>query len=88
LSVLHTPVLLEEVLNWLRIRPEGTYVDATVGTGGHTIEMARRLTTGRLVGMDRDPRALEIARERLGPHERQVTLVHSEFSKIGKWRKS
>jgi 16S rRNA (cytosine1402-N4)-methyltransferase len=83
LSVLHTPVLLEEVLNWLRIRPEGTYVDATVGTGGHTIEIARRLTTGRLVGMDRDPRALEIARERLGPHERQVTLVHSEFSKIG-----
>ncbi|MGA2847043.1 MAG: 16S rRNA (cytosine(1402)-N(4))-methyltransferase RsmH [Candidatus Acidiferrales bacterium] len=83
MSVLHTPVLLEEVLNWLRIRPEGTYVDATVGTGGHTIEIARRLTTGRLVGMDRDPRALEIARERLGPHERQVTLVHSEFSKIG-----
>ncbi|MGD0546039.1 MAG: 16S rRNA (cytosine(1402)-N(4))-methyltransferase RsmH, partial [Candidatus Acidiferrales bacterium] len=83
MSVLHTPVLLDEVLNWLRIRPEGTYVDATVGTGGHTIEIARRLTTGRLLGMDRDPRALEIARERLGPHERQVTLVHAEFSKIG-----
>ena len=83
MSVLHTPVLVEEVLNWMRIRPEGTYVDATVGTGGHAIEIARRLTTGRLVGMDRDPRALEIARERLGPHERQVTLVHTEFSKIG-----
>jgi 16S rRNA (cytosine1402-N4)-methyltransferase len=83
LSVLHTPVLLEEVVNWLRIRPEGTYVDATVGTGGHAIEIARRLTTGRLVGMDRDPRALEIARERLGPHERRVILVHAEFSKIG-----
>jgi len=83
LSVLHTPVLLEEVVNWLRIRPEGTYVDATVGTGGHAIEIARRLTTGRLVGMDRDPRALEIARDRLGPHERRVILVHAEFSKIG-----
>jgi 16S rRNA (cytosine1402-N4)-methyltransferase len=83
LSVLHTPVLLEEVLNWLRIRPEGTYLDATVGTGGHAIEIARRLTTGRLVGMDRDPQALEIARERLGPHGRKVTLVHQEFSKIG-----
>jgi 16S rRNA (cytosine1402-N4)-methyltransferase len=83
LEVWNTPVLVEEVLNWLRIRPEGTYVDATVGTGGHAIEIARRLTTGRLVGMDRDPRALEIARERLGPHERQVTLVHAEFSKIG-----
>jgi 16S rRNA (cytosine1402-N4)-methyltransferase len=83
LSVLHTPVLLEEVLNWLRIRPEGTYVDATVGTGGHAIEIARRLSTGRLVGMDRDPRALEIARERLGPHGRRVILVQAEFSKIG-----
>jgi len=83
LNVLHTPVLLDEVLNWLRIRPEGMYLDATVGTGGHAIEIARRLTTGRLVGMDRDPQALEIARERLGPLERQVTLVHAEFSKIG-----
>ncbi|MGH9713236.1 MAG: 16S rRNA (cytosine(1402)-N(4))-methyltransferase RsmH [Candidatus Acidiferrales bacterium] len=83
MSVLHTPVLLEEVLDWLRIRPEGTYLDATTGTGGHAIEIARRLTTGRLVGMDRDPRALEIARERLGPHERRVILVHAEFSKIG-----
>jgi 16S rRNA (cytosine1402-N4)-methyltransferase len=83
LSVLHIPVLLEEVLDWLRIRPEGTYLDATTGTGGHAIEIARRLTTGRLVGMDRDPRALEIARERLGPDERRVILVHAEFSRIG-----
>jgi len=45
LSVLHTPVLLEAVLEWLRIWPGGTYVDATVGTGGHAIEIARRLVT-------------------------------------------
>jgi 16S rRNA (cytosine1402-N4)-methyltransferase len=83
LSVLHTPVLLEEVLHWLRIRPEGTYVDATVGTGGHTVEIARQLTTGRLVGLDRDPKALEIARERLGTHEGKVVLVHTDFSNIG-----
>ncbi|HTS11437.1 MAG TPA: 16S rRNA (cytosine(1402)-N(4))-methyltransferase RsmH [Candidatus Limnocylindrales bacterium] len=83
MSVLHTPVLVDEVLEWLRIRPEGTYVDATVGTGGHALAIAERLTTGRLVGLDRDPRALEIARERLGPHERKVVLVHAEFSKIG-----
>jgi 16S rRNA (cytosine1402-N4)-methyltransferase len=83
LSVLHTPVLLEEVLHWLRIRPEGTYVDATVGTGGHTVEIARQLTTGRLVGLDRDPKALEIARERLGTHEGKVVLVHADFSNIG-----
>ena len=76
-------MLLEEVLHWLRIRPEGTYVDATVGTGGHTVEIARQLTTGRLVGLDRDPKALEIARERLGTHEGKVVLVHADFSTIG-----
>jgi len=58
-------------------------VDATAGTAGHAIEIARRLTTGRLVAIDRDPRALEIARERLKPYEDKVVLVHSEFSKIG-----
>jgi 16S rRNA (cytosine1402-N4)-methyltransferase len=82
LSVLHTPVLVNEVVEWLGIRPDGTYVDATAGTGGHTLEIARRLTNGRVVGIDRDPRALEIARERLGPQERRVVLVHSEFSRI------
>ena len=83
MSVLHTPVLLAEILEWLRIRPEGTYADATVGTGGHILEIATQLTGGRVLGLDRDPRALEIARERLGPHERKVILVHAEFSKIG-----
>ncbi len=83
MSILHTPVLLDEVIEWLRIRPEGTYVDATTGTGGHAIEIARRLTTGRLVGLDRDPQALEIARERLKPYQEKVVLVHEEFSKIG-----
>jgi 16S rRNA (cytosine1402-N4)-methyltransferase len=81
--VWHTPVLAAEVLEWLRIRPEGTYIDATAGTAGHAIEIARRLTTGRLVAIDRDPRALEIARERLKPYEEKVVLVHAEFSKIG-----
>jgi 16S rRNA (cytosine1402-N4)-methyltransferase len=83
LSVIHKPVLVDEVIRWLRIRPDGTYVDATVGTGGHALEIVRRLTTGRLLAMDRDPRALEIARERLGAHERQVTLVQAEFSRMG-----
>ncbi|MHB8754878.1 MAG: 16S rRNA (cytosine(1402)-N(4))-methyltransferase RsmH [Candidatus Acidiferrales bacterium] len=80
--MLHTPVLAEAILEWLRIRPDGTYVDATVGTGGHALEIARRLTTGRLVGMDRDPQALEIARERLKEFEGRVILMHTEFSKI------
>jgi 16S rRNA (cytosine1402-N4)-methyltransferase len=78
------PVLVAEVVEWLRIRPEGVYLDATAGTGGHALEIARRLTTGRLVVMDRDPRALEIARERLKEFEDKVTLVHAEFSSIDK----
>jgi 16S rRNA (cytosine1402-N4)-methyltransferase len=86
LRVLHTPVLLAEVIEWLRIRPEGTYLDATLGTGGHAVEIARRLTTGRLIGLDRDPEAMAIARERLSelePRERRVTLVQADFSRIG-----
>jgi len=81
--VLHKPVLVEEILEWLEVRPDGMYADVTVGTGGHTLEIARRLTTGKVLGIDRDPQALEIARERLGPHERQVVLVQAEFSDIG-----
>ena len=80
---MHTPVLAAEVIEWLRIRPEGTYVDATTGTAGHAVEIARRLTTGRLLAIDRDPKALEIARERLKPYEAKVVLVHAEFSRIG-----
>ncbi|HXX45422.1 MAG TPA: 16S rRNA (cytosine(1402)-N(4))-methyltransferase RsmH [Candidatus Acidoferrales bacterium] len=83
MNVLHTPVLAEEVIEWLRIRPEGTYADVTTGTAGHAIEIARRLTTGRLLAMDRDPKALEIARERLKPYAEKVVLVQAEFSRIG-----
>ncbi len=83
MSVFHTPVLAEEVIEWLRIRPEGTYADATTGTAGHAIEIARRLTTGRLLAIDRDPKALEIARQRLKPYEEKVVLVQAEFSRIG-----
>jgi 16S rRNA (cytosine1402-N4)-methyltransferase len=83
LSVLHTPVLVAEVIEWLRIRPEGTYLDATAGTGGHAFEIARRLTTGRLIVLDRDPRALEITRERLKEFGEKVVGVHAEFSNIG-----
>ncbi|MGD0956230.1 MAG: 16S rRNA (cytosine(1402)-N(4))-methyltransferase RsmH [Candidatus Acidiferrales bacterium] len=83
MSVLHTPVLAAEVIEWLRIRPEGTYLDATAGTGGHALEIARRLTTGRLIALDRDPQALEIARERLKEFGEKAVLVHAEFSSIG-----
>ncbi|HJY85731.1 MAG TPA: 16S rRNA (cytosine(1402)-N(4))-methyltransferase RsmH [Candidatus Acidoferrales bacterium] len=82
MSAQHTPVLVEQAVRWLRIRPEGTYIDATVGLGGHALEIARQLSSGRLIGIDRDPRALELARERLRVYERQVILVHANFSRI------
>jgi len=81
--VLHTPVLTEAIIGWLRIKPDGTYLDATVGTGGHALEIARRLSSGRLVGLDRDPQALAIARERLKEFGERVTLVQTDFSNIG-----
>lgn len=78
----HTPVLLQEVLEWLRIRPDGTYLDATLGAGGHAEAIARQLTSGRLIGLDRDARAIELARERLKSFGATVTLVQSPFSRI------
>jgi 16S rRNA (cytosine1402-N4)-methyltransferase len=81
-SAAHTPVLLEEVLEWLRIRPDGTYIDATLGAGGHSESIAKRLTSGRLISLDRDAQALELARERLKGFGEKVTVVQSPFSRI------
>ena len=82
----HTPVLLNEVLEWLRIKAEGTYVDATLGAGGHSAAIAAKLATGhppgRLISLDRDAQALELARERLKSFAEKVTLVQSPFSRI------
>ena len=63
----HVPVLLKEAIDFLAIRRGGTYLDATVGLGGHSYEIAKRLgAPGHLIGLDKDPAALEIARQRLG----------------------
>ena len=78
----HTPVLLERVLEWLRIKPDGTYIDATLGAGGHSAAIAERLTSGRLISLDRDVQALELARERLKRFGETVRLVQSPFSRI------
>jgi 16S rRNA (cytosine1402-N4)-methyltransferase len=82
LGARHTPVLAEEAVHWLRVKPDGTYLDATVGLGGHALEIVRRLTTGRLIGLDRDAQALEMARNRLQEYEGRVTLVQADFSKV------
>ena len=75
----HVSVLLQECLEGLNIRPEGIYVDGTLGGAGHSSRIAQRLTTGRLIGIDRDPVALAAAGERLKPWKDRVTLVHSNF---------
>ena len=76
----HVPVLLHECLDGLNIRPDGIYVDGTLGLGGHSFEIASRLTTGRLIGIDRDPTAIERAGKRLAVFGGIVTLVHGNFS--------
>jgi 16S rRNA (cytosine1402-N4)-methyltransferase len=81
-SAPHTPVMLAEVLEWLRIRPDGIYVDATLGAGGHSAAIADILTSGRLISLDRDAQALEVARERLKIFGAKVKLVQAPFSKI------
>lgn len=78
----HIPVLLEEAVQWLAVRPEGTYVDCTLGVAGYARAIAERLTTGRLIAIDRDPDALAAAPERLGPYADRVTLVHASFSEL------
>jgi 16S rRNA (cytosine1402-N4)-methyltransferase len=82
LSAPHTPVMLDEVLEWLRIRQEGTYIDATLGAGGHSEAIAERLKTGRLISLDRDAQALDLARVRLKIFGEKVTLVRAPFSRI------
>ena len=79
----HKPVLLEECIQALNIRPDGVYVDGTLGRAGHSMEIARRLTTGRLICIDRDQAAIDAARARLAPWLDHVTLVHSNFSELG-----
>ena len=78
----HVSVLLEECIDGLNIKPQGTYVDGTLGGAGHSSRIAALLTTGRHIGIDRDPIALKAAGERLAPYADRVTLVHSNFCEI------
>lgn len=78
----HVSVLLDECIEGLAIKPEGIYVDGTLGGAGHSSQIAARLTTGRLIGIDRDEVALAAAGKRLAPYSDRVTLVHSNFCEI------
>jgi 16S rRNA (cytosine1402-N4)-methyltransferase len=84
----HVSVLLQEAIDFLAIKRGGTYIDATVGLGGHSYEIARRLgPAGHLIGFDKDARALELARERLSTSSAEekwprMTFIHASFAEV------
>jgi 16S rRNA (cytosine1402-N4)-methyltransferase len=75
----HKSVLLEETIDNLNIKPEGIYVDGTLGGAGHSCEIVKRLENGRLIGIDQDEAAIKAAKERLEPWKEQVTIVRSNY---------
>ena len=79
----HRSVLLHECIDALAIKPDGIYLDGTLGGAGHSLQICRNLTTGRLIGVDRDLVALEAAKKRLYRHAKKVTLVHDNFENVG-----
>ncbi len=88
----HVSVLLKEAIEFLAVKPGGTYLDATVGLGGHSFELARRLgPLGRLIGLDKDPKALAIAHERLRPPAGmeeswpEVELINASFARAAEF---
>lgn len=79
----HKPIMLKECADMLQIKPDGTYIDCTVGGGGHSFEIASRLgDKGILIGIDRDQEAIEASKSRLGKLNRNIKFVHSNFSRI------
>ena len=79
----HKPVMLNEVIDSLKIRPEGTYVDGTLGGAGHSSQIARRLSgEGRLFGFDQDAAAIEAATRRLEPYKDRVSIIRSNYSEM------
>ena len=80
----HTPVQIDQVLEYLISDPSGIYVDGTIGGGGHSIEILKRLTpTGRIIGIDLDKKAFEYAKDRLKSFEKRVILKKGNFTEIG-----
>mgnify|MGYP000599255717 FL=1 len=78
----HVPVLLNECIEGLNIKPDGVYVDCTLGGGGHSVEIAKRLTTGRLISIDKDEDAIAYSKKRLEAYKDKITFVHDDFKNI------
>jgi 16S rRNA (cytosine1402-N4)-methyltransferase len=79
---MHVPVLLDETLEYLNVRPDGVYLDATAGLGGHTLEIARRLSTGLVIANDRDTESLEMARANTAEFAGRIHFHRGEFSML------
>ncbi len=82
MEFVHKSVLLDECIEALAIKPDGVYLDGTLGGAGHSLQICKRLTTGRLIGIDRDTVALTEAAKRLQEHKDKVTLVHDNFANL------
>lgn len=80
----HIPVLLEEVIDGLDIKGDGIYVDGTIGGAGHSLEIVKRLVTGKLIGIDQDENALKKAEEVLKDYKDKTILVHDNYINIEK----
>jgi len=81
---MHFAVMAAEAIEWLAIRPEGVYLDATAGLGGHTAEIARRLTTGKAIANDRDAESLEMARRKTAAWADRICYHQGTFSQLAR----
>ena len=75
----HVPVMLNECIEGLNIKPEGIYLDGTLGGAGHSSEIVKRLTTGKLIAIDKDEEALAVAKERLKDYSDKIIFIHDDF---------
>ena len=80
--ILHVPALLRETIEYLAVKPGGHYIDATLGAGGHAEALLERLETGTLLGIDRDPAALALARQRLERFGSRFIMLHGNFAEL------
>ncbi len=81
---MHVPVMLPEALEYLALRPDGIYIDVTAGMAGHTAAIAQRLTTGKVLSLDRDAESMEMARVNVGPLIERIEFRHARFSELPK----
>lgn len=79
---MHTPVMLRECLEWLNVRPDGVFLDATCGLAGHTAAIARQLTTGFVLSCDRDAESLELARQKVSDCAERIRFRQASFSQL------